>query len=53
MDDLLEVPTGERRSPLFQLKEYPPEASNAVMLRYIERYHWLRNLGSGTLTCGG
>lgn len=53
MDDLLEIPTGERRSPLFQLKEYPPEASNAVMLRYIERYHWLRNLGVGDIDLRG
>jgi TnpA family transposase len=45
MDDLLEVPSGERRSTLFTLKEYPPEASNAVILRYIERYHFLRDLG--------
>jgi hypothetical protein len=45
MDDLLEVPSGERRSTLFTLKEYLPEASNAVILRYIERYHFLRDLG--------
>jgi hypothetical protein len=36
MDDLLEVPSGARRSALFELKEYPPEASNAVILRYNE-----------------
>jgi hypothetical protein len=45
MDSLLEIPSGERRSTLFQLKEYPPEASNAVMVQYIERYHLLRDLG--------
>ncbi|MEE8290573.1 MAG: DUF4158 domain-containing protein, partial [Candidatus Tectomicrobia bacterium] len=45
VDDLLEVPSGERRSALFHLKEYPPEASNAVIVRYIERYHFLRDLG--------
>src|SRR5262249_3787956 len=39
IDDLLQVPTGERHSMLFQLKEYPPEASPAVLLRSIERYH--------------
>jgi Domain of unknown function (DUF4158) len=49
LDDLLEVPSGERRSALFDLKESPPEASNAVMLRYIERYHLLRDLGIGTI----
>src|SRR4029453_4615784 len=41
IDDLLEVPSGARRSALFHLKEYPPEASHAVILRYIERYHFL------------
>ena len=35
MDDLLQVPPGTRRSMLFQLKEYPAEASYAVILRYI------------------
>src|SRR4029077_5460308 len=49
MDDLLEVPSGERRSTLFSLKEYPPEASNAVIVRYIERYHFLRDLGVSTI----
>jgi hypothetical protein len=49
IDDLLAVPSGERRSTLFQLKEYPPEASSAVLLRYIARYHFLRELGVGTL----
>ena len=29
----------------FTLKEYPPEASNAVILRYIERYQFLHDLG--------
>lgn len=52
MDELLHVPTGERRSMLFQLKEYPPEANNAVMLRYIERYHFLQTLGVDTLDLG-
>jgi TnpA family transposase len=53
MDELLHVPTGERRSMLFQLKEYPPEASNAVILRYIERYHFLQTLGVDTIDLGG
>jgi hypothetical protein len=46
---LLEVPAGERHSLLFQLKEYPPEASPAVILRYMARYHFLRDLGVGTI----
>ena len=52
MNDLLEVPSGERHSLLFQLKEYPPEASPAVILRYVALYHFLRDLGVwGPLTC--
>ena len=53
MDDLLQVPPGARRSMLFQLKEYPAEASYAVILRYIEHYHFLRELGVGTIDLGG
>jgi TnpA family transposase len=49
IDDLLQVPSGERTSMLFQLKEYPPEASPAVILRYIERYHFLHDLGIETI----
>src|SRR6266571_8250916 len=52
MDSLLELPSGERRSTLFQLKEYPPEASNAVMVQYIERSHLLRDLGVGRIDLG-
>src|SRR5712691_6599707 len=53
MDDLLQVPPGARRSMLFQLKEYPAEASYAVILRYIEHYHFLREFGVGTIDLGG
>ncbi len=53
MDELLQVPLGARRSILFQLKEYPAEASYAVILRYIERYHFLRDFGVGDLDLGG
>jgi Domain of unknown function (DUF4158) len=49
IDDLLQVPAGERHSMLFQLKAYPPEASPAVILRYIERYHFLHQLGVGAI----
>jgi TnpA family transposase len=52
MDNLLQVPLGARRSILFDLKEYPPEASYSVILRYIERYHFLRELGVGTIDLG-
>jgi TnpA family transposase len=53
LDELLHVPADERHSRLFQLKEYPPEASNAVILRYIERYHFLRDLGVGAIDLYG
>ena len=53
MDDLLQVPLGARRSVLFQLKEYPAEASYAVILRYIAHYHFLREFGVGTVDLGG
>ena len=53
MDNLLQVPLGARRSILFQLKKYPAEASYAVILRYMERYHFLRELGVGTIELGG
>jgi TnpA family transposase len=52
MDDLLQVPLGTRRSILFQLKEYPEEASYSVILRYIERYHFLRDLGVSDINLG-
>lgn len=53
MDDLLQVPLGGRRSILFQLKEYPAEASYAVILRSIEHYHFLRDVGVGDIDLGG
>jgi hypothetical protein len=33
LDEVLAVPSGDRKSALFYLKEYPPEASAAVILR--------------------
>jgi hypothetical protein len=53
IDDLLHVPAGEPRSMLFHLKEYPPEASNTVILRYIERYHFLQTLGVDAIDLSG
>ena len=52
MDDLLQVPPGARRSVLFELKEYPDEASYSVILRYIERYHFLRDVGVSEIDLG-
>src|SRR5262249_22543551 len=45
LDTLLEVPAGERTSVLVQRQQSPPEAGPAVILRYIERYHFLQDLG--------
>src|SRR5215470_6782488 len=53
MDELLQVPLGGHRSMLFQLKEYPAEASYAVILRYIEHYHFLRDFGVGSIDLDG
>ena len=52
MDDLLQAPPGARRSRLFELKEYPDEASYDVILRYIERYHFLRDVGVSNIDLG-
>jgi hypothetical protein len=53
IDDLLHVAPGERTSLRWQLKEYPPEASSAVLLRYIERYQFLHTLGIETIPLQG
>jgi TnpA family transposase len=53
MDEVLAVPSSEHRSPLFALKDYPPEASAEVILRYIERYHFLQELGVETIDLRG
>ncbi len=53
IDTLVQVSPGERTSLLLQLKEYPPEASSAVLLRSIERYQFLQTLGVDTITLWG
>jgi hypothetical protein len=53
IDELIQVPPGERKSGLFHLKEYPPEASSAVILRYMERYQFLHTLGVGSIDLRG
>lgn len=45
IDRLLEVADGERYSTLFQLKQYPPEATPAVILSYLDRFEHLRSMG--------
>jgi TnpA family transposase len=53
IDELLQVPLGGHRSMLFQLKEYPAEASYTVILRYIEHYHFLRDFGVDSIDLDG
>ncbi len=53
IDELLQVPLGGHRSMLFQLKEYPAEASYTVILRYIEHDHFLRDFGVGSIDLDG
>jgi hypothetical protein len=48
IDDRLQGPSGAR-AVLLQLKAYPPEANPAVLLRSIERYHVLQQLGVDTI----
>ena len=45
IDRLLEVADGERYSTLFQLKQYPPEATPAAILTYLERFELVRSMG--------
>jgi hypothetical protein len=42
IDGFLEVPGDERRSALAGFKEYPPEATPAALLEYLERERVLR-----------
>jgi hypothetical protein len=44
LDSLLEVGEDHPRSTLLQLKEYPPEATAATILSYLEQYSLLRSL---------
>ena len=53
MDALRQGQTGARRAMLFHLKDSPPEASNAVILRSSARDHFLPTLGVATMARGG
>ena len=44
LDSLLEVAEDHPRSALLRLKEYPPEATAATILSYLEQYALLRSL---------
>lgn len=53
IDKLLTVVKGDRRSGLFRLKMYPPEASTETITDYIERFHELRSMGVREVTLKG
>lgn len=53
IDELLAVPAEESKSPLFYLKAYPPEATPAAILSYLERERLLRTLGVGAIDLEG
>ena len=46
LDELLEVQPGDRRSLLFHLKRYPPEATPQQIAAHIRRYELARSIGS-------
>jgi TnpA family transposase len=52
-DGLLAVPDGDRRSALFDLKQYPPDARPSTIREYVERVELLRSLGVGDLNLAG
>jgi hypothetical protein len=45
IDQLLAVADGDRHSALFQFKQYPPEATPAAILEYLDRFDLLRAMG--------
>lgn len=53
LEQMLEVAPGERRSALFRFKEYPPEASPASLLDYLDRRHTLEASGVTRIDLSG
>jgi len=53
IDQLLEVEEGTGRSPLFELKEYPPEATPATILGYLDRCSLVESIGVSQIDLGG
>lgn len=53
IDNLLTVEEGAGRSPLFDFKEYPPEATPAMILSYVERCFLLESIGVSQIDLGG
>ena len=53
MDKLLTVEEGAGRSPLFDFKEYPPEATPATILSYLDRCFLLESIGVSQIDLTG
>jgi TnpA family transposase len=53
IDAFLEVRETERRSPLAGFKQYPPEATPAALLEYLERERLLRSIGTASIDLQG
>jgi TnpA family transposase len=53
IDALIQVPEGDRRSELFEFKQYPPEANAAALLAHLDRLDRLRSLGVGQIDLTG
>jgi hypothetical protein len=45
LERVLEVPPGQSRSLLFRFREYPPEATPASLVDYLDRYQEITSLG--------
>ncbi len=53
IDGLLEVPPENRRSRIFHLREYPPEATPVSIASYIDRHSTLQTFGAGEIDLEG
>ena len=53
IDTLVQVAEGDRRSELFQFKQYPPEANAVAILTHLDRLNRLRSLGVGQIDLTG
>ena len=53
VDALLAVPEGDRRSALYQFKQYPPEARPVAIQSYLDRFERLRSIGAGNVDLMG
>jgi len=52
IEELLQTKSGEQKSILFRLKEYPPEASAKAIRRYIDRFEQVNELVEGKIALG-